>query len=425
MINNDNQSADSVRIASWKKGVSGLVISAAILLSAFSYSTSEAYLVYANENLEVSDFEPFLAEVHIDDIEMMKRVFEYTLRADQILLSIKNTPEKGEEEISKIKVELKKANGALGYSVFHPEKVSTEMILEYPLHFYTKEVIRHIEERYKTPGYEGITMAEVEESGKWERMILLADSADRVIYQGKRMGFSAEQVKEVKNLFEEINQLGDKEIFNVVNIDEKTLDSLEYGASKQVLKRKKKEIYFPFENSHVEGMVSSDEGHRFVKWGTEKNVPGDKVWHIDVVSKLKEAAVTKQNVFVLDANGQKVESIEISVSSNGRTIIVKNTEEYREKETYQLFITPDIETATGRHLKNGIKMFFVIEEFQSETDKILELEKKVQELSEKNDSLSKTLKEVEKENLELIEVFKKGEKKKETFLEHFLFLLHP
>lgn len=91
-------------------------------------------------------------------------------------------------------------------------------------------------------------------------------------------------------------------------------------------------------------------------------VDANKQWTIKFNHVLDSSTVTKQNIKVLDANGQNVNA-GITLGSDKKTVIVTPPDGgYKSGQTYYLNISKNLKDVNGKNLKNDTKMKFIIKQ---------------------------------------------------------------
>lgn len=94
-------------------------------------------------------------------------------------------------------------------------------------------------------------------------------------------------------------------------------------------------------------------------FANQSSLPANKEFVIQFDQPLRESTVNKSNVYVENNRGLKVPT-EPSLSSDGKSIIVKPLKPYINDNSYTLYIRRNIRYTSGKRLNNGIKLGFSI-----------------------------------------------------------------
>lgn len=94
------------------------------------------------------------------------------------------------------------------------------------------------------------------------------------------------------------------------------------------------------------------------KWD-ENDVDPNKVWTIEFNKELLNSSM-HLFIYVEDSNGNPVDTVNASVDSTMKKIIVKNSSPYKYGETYYLYVPKLIESKDKIPLKDEVKMKFII-----------------------------------------------------------------
>ena len=92
-------------------------------------------------------------------------------------------------------------------------------------------------------------------------------------------------------------------------------------------------------------------------WEEKEQVPIDKTWNITFNDHLDIHSITSQNVYVEDANGEKVD-VEVLWNGENGILVRPPLDNYKSHHTYTLYLTNRIYAKTGTPLKSAVKMNF-------------------------------------------------------------------
>lgn len=94
----------------------------------------------------------------------------------------------------------------------------------------------------------------------------------------------------------------------------------------------------------------------------KSQVDANKQWTIKFNHVIDSSTVTKQNIKVLDANGQNV-NVGITLGSDKKTVIVTPPDGgYKSGQTYYLNISKNLKDVNNKNLKNDTQMKFTIKQ---------------------------------------------------------------
>ncbi len=96
------------------------------------------------------------------------------------------------------------------------------------------------------------------------------------------------------------------------------------------------------------------------EWAPQVNVPPNKEWTIKFNMPVDPGTITIQNISVKDNSGNVV-NVTVEMGNDGRSVIVKPPPAgYTPGQVYTLYIGRGIKSTSGLHLKNAVKMQFII-----------------------------------------------------------------
>ena len=88
------------------------------------------------------------------------------------------------------------------------------------------------------------------------------------------------------------------------------------------------------------------------------NIDTNKEWTVKFNSPLKAETVNSANIVVTDENDKLVPAV-VSLGSNSSTIIISpKVSGYEPNKKYNLVISKDVQSASGKKLNNPLKMQF-------------------------------------------------------------------
>ncbi|MGG0658082.1 carboxypeptidase regulatory-like domain-containing protein [Rummeliibacillus pycnus] len=91
---------------------------------------------------------------------------------------------------------------------------------------------------------------------------------------------------------------------------------------------------------------------------TKTNVETDKAWNIKMNSKLDIHTITKDNVYVLDQDGNKMDTSAVLQKDQQTITIQPPTNGYNTDQTYTLFVTDGVASSKKKFIKQPVKMQF-------------------------------------------------------------------
>lgn len=83
----------------------------------------------------------------------------------------------------------------------------------------------------------------------------------------------------------------------------------------------------------------------------------DKILTVSFDKQLKESTVNTQNVVVSDSINKNI-AVKVSLDSSKKVILIEPVKKYDYGKTYTIYVKKTVKYATGKYLKNGIKMKF-------------------------------------------------------------------
>ncbi|WP_161946605.1 immunoglobulin-like domain-containing protein [Ureibacillus xyleni] len=104
---------------------------------------------------------------------------------------------------------------------------------------------------------------------------------------------------------------------------------------------------------------------------SEKPVMVDKTWTIKLSAPVKPSTVTKENVYVVDEEGNRVE-VYLELSKDNRSIIVKPQSYYKPNQSYQLVISKKVQSMDGKPIKEAIQFKFQTTSYSLDVGKLNE-----------------------------------------------------
>ncbi|MEJ9411417.1 leucine-rich repeat domain-containing protein, partial [Schinkia azotoformans] len=119
-------------------------------------------------------------------------------------------------------------------------------------------------------------------------------------------------------------------------------------------------------------LYTDDKYFSIKEWGEKIEALADKEWIIRVNHEIDPLTLTKKNIYVINENGLH-EKVELKLGDDNRSIhVVPPAGGYKRGKTYELYITKQVKSVSGKDLKEPIKMKFSIElqEFASDLMKI-------------------------------------------------------
>jgi outer membrane protein assembly factor BamB len=104
---------------------------------------------------------------------------------------------------------------------------------------------------------------------------------------------------------------------------------------------------FTLVNTNFDGKVNTN---------SKKQMP-DKEWNIQFTKEVDPKTVTEDNIYVLDSKGSKVD---VELKSSVKGVTIKPVQNYKLGETYDLYVTKNIHSKSGKLIKQPIKYDFTI-----------------------------------------------------------------
>jgi hypothetical protein len=81
----------------------------------------------------------------------------------------------------------------------------------------------------------------------------------------------------------------------------------------------------------------------------------DKVWTVNFSNDIDETTVNKDNVYVLDDEGNKVE---VKLEVSGKALIISPVENYKSGHKYKLYISDKVQSVNKKALKKALEYEF-------------------------------------------------------------------
>ena len=101
--------------------------------------------------------------------------------------------------------------------------------------------------------------------------------------------------------------------------------------------------------------------HRYDERQADTKVTTDHTFKITFNSDVNVHSVTNDSVYVMDANGKKVERLEFSYDKANKQLSVINPSKYVENRKYYLYVTSDVKSATNTFLQQPVQFSFITE----------------------------------------------------------------
>ncbi len=111
-------------------------------------------------------------------------------------------------------------------------------------------------------------------------------------------------------------------------------------------------IFIIFSNTQLQVVSEFEENVEVLK---------NKVWKIQLSSKIDPKSVNEQTVYILDEKGEKVK-VSLLLNDDQTAIIILPPDEGYRLQTYTLHMTNDIQSTLGRNLHAAQKLKFIVKE---------------------------------------------------------------
>lgn len=98
----------------------------------------------------------------------------------------------------------------------------------------------------------------------------------------------------------------------------------------------------------------------FKSMGSFANVDKNKVWTIKFDEEVSPLTYTKDNIYIIDSNGKKLDSIDLSLK-DANHLLIANKYSYNPGEIYYLYVKNEIKSAGGVSLNDSVSIKFQIE----------------------------------------------------------------
>lgn len=97
------------------------------------------------------------------------------------------------------------------------------------------------------------------------------------------------------------------------------------------------------------------------KWKEQNNIPSNKIWKIKFNQLLNTDNITSQYVKVLESETLEEVSIDLNYDENNNVIEVSPVNNYDSNKSYYLYLDKNIQSISGKNLKQSISMKFNIQ----------------------------------------------------------------
>lgn len=122
-------------------------------------------------------------------------------------------------------------------------------------------------------------------------------------------------------------------------------------------------LYYSLQDGIQKNIKISDElivdEAKYSLWAQKETILANKEWKIQFNMPLNGKFVNNENVYVVNKNGEKVSFIQ-AVIENGNYIRLKNSGTFTKGEKYYVVIEKDTAALSGKTLKKGIYMPFLV-----------------------------------------------------------------
>jgi len=105
--------------------------------------------------------------------------------------------------------------------------------------------------------------------------------------------------------------------------------------------------------------VKMDLPDDLTNWARVEDVAEDKVWKVEFNYDIDLNTLNSDHIFVLDKD-MEIHPTELVLDKGKKDVFVKASKNYRNGETYSLYVVDGIKSIRGKALKKGIKMNFTI-----------------------------------------------------------------